>query len=277
MSSDINERRKVFISYSHHDSDWLSRLRIHLRPLERDFQIEIWDDTGIKPGSSWCEEITQAIDSAKVAILLISGAFIASDFIATDELPPLLHAARDEGTLILPIIISPSRFLRTPSLSSFQTVNDPSKPLVKMTKVRQEEMLDRVAQIIETTLATTHHLAQKIVSSESIVRMPQPASIPDDLKETFTARRFKIGTKQGYLLRIIEKETLKSAGIVDEVTIRNKFREADRASANEVYYRLGQLRLLGFIIKAKKEKTDDPYSNRYSLSLDYSKEMGRLQ
>jgi len=273
MSSDTNERRKVFVSYSHRDLDWLDRLQVHLRPLERDFQIEIWDDRRITAGSIWRAEITQAIDSAKVAVLLISGAFLASDFIAKDELPPLLHAASDEGTVILPIILSPSRFLRTPSLSSFQTVNDPSKPLVKATKARQEEVFDEVAEIIEKTLATTLHSDQK----KSTGRMLQLLSIPDDLKETFTARRFKIGTKQGALLRIIEKETFKSGGIVDETTIRDKFVEVHRASVSEIYYRLEQLRLLGFITKVKKEKSDAPYQSRYSLSLDYSKEMGRLQ
>jgi hypothetical protein len=276
MSSDTNKRKKVFISYSHKDSDWLNRLRIHLRPLERDFKIEIWDDARIKPGSNWREEITQAIASAKVVVLLVSGAFIASDFIASDELPPLLHAARDEGALILPIIISPSRFLRTPRLSSFQTVNDPSKPLAKMTKAKQEEVFDRVAEIIETTLVTILQ-AQEITSSSGTGKTPQLLGIPDDLKETFTARRFKIGTKQGFLLRIIEKETL-SGDIVDEATVRDKFMEAYRANAREVYYRLEQLRLLGFIIKVNKEKpAGRPYSNGYNLSLDYRKEMGRRQ
>ena len=35
----------VFVSYSHRDRRWLERLQVHLRPLERDFGITIWDDT----------------------------------------------------------------------------------------------------------------------------------------------------------------------------------------------------------------------------------------
>ncbi|MCI0564146.1 MAG: hypothetical protein MN733_37200 [Nitrososphaera sp.] len=68
---------------------------------------------------------------------------------------------------------------------------------------------------------------------------------------------------------------MKSGGIVDEAMIRDKFREANKASDGEVYYRLEQLRLLGFVTKVKKEKTVDPYLNRYSLSVDYGREMGR--
>src|SRR5262245_50873128 len=81
---------QVFISYSHKDKEWLERLLIFLNPLERNGIIKCWADTKIDAGGKWKQEIKQAIESASAAILLISADFIASDFIATDELPPLL-------------------------------------------------------------------------------------------------------------------------------------------------------------------------------------------
>ncbi len=65
-------RNKVFISYSHQDERWLKRLRVHLRPLERNHTIEVWDDTRMSPGTNWRDAIAGAISSAKVGILLIS-------------------------------------------------------------------------------------------------------------------------------------------------------------------------------------------------------------
>lgn len=145
-------RDKVFISYSHEDKDWLRRLRIHLKLLERDYGVDVWDDTKIAPGSRWREEIERAIASAKVAVLLVSANFVASDFISTNELPPLLEAAEGDGARILVVILSPSRFLRIKTLSQFQTVNDPSRPLISMSAGEQEAVLDKVAEAVENAL-----------------------------------------------------------------------------------------------------------------------------
>lgn len=151
------KRTRVFISYSHRDRNWLERLRVHLKPLEREFEIAVWDDTRIRPGSKWREEIREAIKSSKVAVLLISADFLASDFIATDELPPLLAAAEEDGAIILPVIVSPSRFLRIRGLSQFQTVNEPSKPLISMTRGEQEAVFVSVSESIEAALTPPRH------------------------------------------------------------------------------------------------------------------------
>lgn len=152
MTQGLLERTKVFISYSHRDVEWLERLRVHLKPLEREHGIDIWDDTRIKPGSKWREEIMQALAAAKVAVLLVSADFLASDFIASDELPLLLIAAEEEGTTILSIILSPCRFTQTESISRFQAVNSASRPLSSMSRSDQEGVFVKVSECIEAAL-----------------------------------------------------------------------------------------------------------------------------
>lgn len=142
-------RRSVFISYSHHDREWLDRLNVHLRPLVRESALDVWDDTRITPGSAWEKEIESALATAKVAILLITADFLASDFVARKEIPTLLAAARNDGVLILPLIISASRFSHTPTLSQFQAVNDPSKPLIGLSRSEQEEILVCLTEAVE--------------------------------------------------------------------------------------------------------------------------------
>ena len=146
------KRNRVFISYGHADIEWLERLRVHLKPLEREGIVDIWDDTKIQAGALWKEEIKRALDSARIALLLISANFLASDFILDNELPPLLAAAEKGGTIILPLIISPSRFAKTESISRFQAVNHPTEPLTSMSRNEQEELFVKVTQDIEAAL-----------------------------------------------------------------------------------------------------------------------------
>jgi hypothetical protein len=73
----------------------------------------------------------------KKAVLLISPSFLASEFIAENELPPLLHAAEKEGAIILPVIVRPSNFEDT-ELANFQAVNSPSGCVAKTTKGRNK-------------------------------------------------------------------------------------------------------------------------------------------
>jgi hypothetical protein len=121
---------------------------VHLKPLERTDVVDCWNDTRIAPGSNWQEEIRQALASTKVAVLLISADFLASDYIADHELPPLLEAAERGGAVILPVILSPCLFQETPELSRFQAVNDPARPLVDLPPGEQEQVFLKVARTI---------------------------------------------------------------------------------------------------------------------------------
>src|SRR5262245_36421660 len=106
MSSQTQKQTDVFICYSHHDKRYLAELLVHLTPLARDKQVAVWADTRLHAGDEWREEIRQALASARVAIILVSAHFRASKFIAEEELPPLLIAAKNKNTLIIPVIVS---------------------------------------------------------------------------------------------------------------------------------------------------------------------------
>ena len=143
---------KAFISYSHSDKKYLDRLMVHLKPLERNGLIDIWQDTKIKTGDLWEEQITRALMESNIAILMISADFMASDFIVNNELPPLLSKAEVQGTKIVPVIISHCRFSREPMLNRFQAVNQPSEPLSVKTENEREAVYDKLASDIEAAL-----------------------------------------------------------------------------------------------------------------------------
>jgi len=142
----------VFVSYSHKDREWLDRLRVHLKPLEREGVLDLWDESRIAVGGEWRREISEAINSARVAILLVSADFLASDFIANNELPPLLDAARTRGATVIPVLVRPSRFEYMEELACYQSLNPPSAPLSSMPEHEQESTLVQLSARIQKML-----------------------------------------------------------------------------------------------------------------------------
>lgn len=148
----MSKRTQIFISYSHADSKHLLRLKTHLRPFERQGLIELWADTKIKPGQDWRKEIRGAISRASVAILLVSADFLASDFIAENELPPLLASAEKDGVKIISVILKTCAFAETPGLARFQAINSPDKPLIAMHAAHREGLWHRLAKEVSGAL-----------------------------------------------------------------------------------------------------------------------------
>lgn len=133
-----NIRNKVFVSYSHLDNEYLTDIQRHFKPFLN--QIDFWDDTKIKPGQKWKEEISNAINETKVAILLVSTDFLGSDFIQSNEIPPLLKAAEEDGAVILIVILKPCLFEEFSELNQYQAMNPPSRTVLKMSYEEKEEL-----------------------------------------------------------------------------------------------------------------------------------------
>jgi hypothetical protein len=132
--------KPVFISYSHKDAKWLEKLKQFLRPLEDRELIRVWDDTEIRPGSDWLGEISKALESARVAVFLVTQNFLDSPFIREKELEVLLAAAQNRGCLIFWIAVSSSTFEDSP-LAKFQGAIPPNRPLDLMSDAEQSKWL----------------------------------------------------------------------------------------------------------------------------------------
>ncbi len=148
------KRQGVFISYSKKDVKWLDYLRVHLSFLEREYKFTIWEDSKIEVGADWRLEINKAINSTKVAILMVSANFLSSDFINNEELPALLAAAKEEGAHIFPIIISHCMFSDIEAISRFQTINPPSEPLIAMNEGERDALFLKVTREIKRVLSS---------------------------------------------------------------------------------------------------------------------------
>jgi hypothetical protein len=148
----------LFVSYSHKDGKWLEALRTQLEPLELD--CDLWHDQRIVPGDRWHREIESALRAAQAAIFLVSPDFLESAFIREHELPALLNGAESRGLRVLCLHVRPSVLAGTGRLKDvyerlrrFQALNDPDRPLSRLSKARQDKALAEIAADIQRAVA----------------------------------------------------------------------------------------------------------------------------
>ena len=144
----------LFISYSHRDMqpvNWLDRLKLYLAPLRRQEPIDIWDDTRIQVGGDWHEQISEALESASAAILLVGPGFLASEFILDHELPALLNSAQTRDVKIYPLLIGYCAY-RNSDLGPYQSFNDPNQPLESLPLAEQNKILNDLSMAVDETM-----------------------------------------------------------------------------------------------------------------------------
>lgn len=161
-------RNQVFFSYSHNDAEWLKNFQTMLKPLFRKGLITRWDDTHIRAGQQWRDEIRQALARAKVAVLLVSPDFLASDFIAEEELPHLLDAAEKEGLVIFWVPVRASLYKET-EIEKYQAAHDPARPLASLSPAEQDHALVEISEKICEVIK-----AAELPLKEALPAGPQP-------------------------------------------------------------------------------------------------------
>jgi formylglycine-generating enzyme required for sulfatase activity len=156
------ERRHVFISYSHADRAWLERIRQVMAPLlmQQGKALQLWDDSQIEPGDRWLEEIETALANARVALLLVSAEFLASEFVMGREVPALLRAAEAEGVRVLWVPLSAS-LVRHTAIHAYQALLPPEQALDALDPPQQRLALVRIAEAVHKALEQAEEQAKR--------------------------------------------------------------------------------------------------------------------
>ena len=98
----IEEKKQIFLSYSHQDTQMKDKIITHLNALKY-HGINCWIDDNIRLGEKWNNKIEVAINKSQVFILLVSKKFLSSDFIRDRELPEI---KKRKNTLIIPVLLN---------------------------------------------------------------------------------------------------------------------------------------------------------------------------
>ena len=113
----------VFVSYSREDAEWRRQFELMLRPLVRERRLEVWSDERNLVGEQWRPQLREAIGRARVALLLVSPAFLASDFIMEQELPALI----ERGVRLVVVLVRPCLWDEVGMLADVQWAHDPRR------------------------------------------------------------------------------------------------------------------------------------------------------
>jgi hypothetical protein len=131
---------EVFYSYTHKDEGLRDQLAEHLSSLRRQGYIKEWHDRQIGVGTEWSQEIDSHLNTASIILLLISSAFIASDYCYGIEMQRALERHNAKEARVIPIILRPVDWQETP-FQKLQALPTNGKPITTWTN-RDEAFLD---------------------------------------------------------------------------------------------------------------------------------------
>lgn len=136
---------RIFVSYSHADSKQKERLLTHLDVLSASAEFDVSEDSQIKAGERWQPAIEQALDSANVAILLLSADFLSSSFIRQKEVPAILQHREQQDLRLYPVLAKPCAWQAVPWIEERQMRPIGAKPVWRSGGRYAEDELARIA------------------------------------------------------------------------------------------------------------------------------------
>jgi formylglycine-generating enzyme required for sulfatase activity len=118
----------LFYSYSHKDEELRLKLQDHLAALKWSGMIAEWNDRDIEAGKEWEREIDHHLSSADIILLLVSASFIASPYCWSVEVRKALERHERGEARVIPVILRPCRWQRTP-FAKFQATPKDARPV----------------------------------------------------------------------------------------------------------------------------------------------------
>ena len=131
---------EIFYSYSHKDEQLRDELDTHLSLLKRQKLITGWYDRAIEVGKEFNSEIAEHLNNAPIILLLVSPAFLASDYCYETEMMRAMERHEANEARVIPIILRPCDWHQAP-FGKLKSLPKDGKPVVSWSN-RDEAFLD---------------------------------------------------------------------------------------------------------------------------------------
>ena len=103
----MKNKIKVFVSYARANRDlatrFLKKFKEQASPSKQ-YQYVFWRDVDILVGEKWHEKILEALAQCDLGLMLVSPAFLGSQYIQDHELPKLI---KSRGKSVIPVLLQP--------------------------------------------------------------------------------------------------------------------------------------------------------------------------
>ncbi|MDQ3798926.1 MAG: P-loop NTPase fold protein [Acidobacteriota bacterium] len=185
MSQPITEQKTVYVSYSYADSEWKERILAELSSYDQPIQWEFWDDSRIEPGDLWLERIKDSLEKASAALLILSPAFLESDFINNVEFPYLIELAQSRGLRVFPILARRCNWRSIKFITERQILPRGAMPLEGRSESEIDTEIKNIAKQITSAL--------KSLKSPNKIRRtsaPEQQSSSREIAEEFPSSTF---------------------------------------------------------------------------------------
>lgn len=128
MTALQSEELTVFYCYAHEDRMFREQLEQHLSNLKRLYHLNTWFDHHILPGEDWEKVLEEKLQTADLIFLLISPAFMASDYCYTKEMSRALARHNQGEARVIPILLRPVHWKNAP-FSPLQMLPEGALPI----------------------------------------------------------------------------------------------------------------------------------------------------
>lgn len=205
---------RAFISYSHKDSELLTMLHEHLAALQRQRLIDTWTDREIHAGGVIDDHVKHGLEQAEIYLLLVSSAFIQSDYCFEKEFARACERQQAGEAIIVPIIIRDCDWKIT-ALRRYKALPDDGKPVISRHWHTSDEGFANVAAGLRALIENGPFSKLKLKKPAKLAKVK---FVPDErhVTEEQRAELRKIADE------IVDRLTAKVAGESDDVVKKKK-------------------------------------------------------
>lgn len=146
--------RKLFISYSSRNAEFVRRFVTHLEVLKGQGLIVPWYDRMIGPGAKWDDTIRDEMAKSDIVIFLLSPDFLATDYIMKTEVPQAIKRFDDAKAKLFFIELQPCGWQLTDIAKHQQSGNpdETAKNIISIGEPTNDAQWNRVIKELMTIL-----------------------------------------------------------------------------------------------------------------------------